>query len=83
MLLGGKMAVPPLMAACAPLFWSSQNTGFGTSRNSKTADSDGKSNNIILLGRFLRSFQNFWQSAVVHKSDAIILLINTPLRMCR
>ena len=40
--------------------------------------------NIILLGRFLDSLRNCWQStAVSHKSDAIFRLISTPLRMCR
>ena len=37
----------PLTAACAPPFWFTKNTIFGTSRNDKTTDNDGKRNNYV------------------------------------
>ena len=43
-LRGGQegSASPPLTVACASPFWFTQNTVFGTSRNDKTTENDGK-----------------------------------------
>ena len=47
LLWGGQGAVPPLMSTCASPFWFTQNTVFGTLRNDKTKENDGKRNNYV------------------------------------
>ena len=42
---GGHGGLASLTTACAPPFWFTQKTVFGTSRNDKTTYNDGKRNN--------------------------------------
>ena len=70
--------------SCAPHF-SSSKTLFSEHHETTRQQTMTKKATItfnVLFWRFLESLQNCWQPTAVHKSDAIIHLINMHLQMC-
>ena len=44
---GTRGPCPPQTTACVPPFWFNRKTVFGTSRNGRTTDNDGKTNHYV------------------------------------
>ena len=83
-----RFLVPPLTISCAPPFRFTQNTFLEhhvTTRQHTITEKGSITVKETTRLKFSRFFAKFLATncCTVHRWDAIISLINTPLRMCR